>query len=443
MSSRARIVLFLLALSILSAFITGRDIFFNLTYMLGGLTLVSFLWSRVALRGVEVERAPRTNRAQVGQYFVERFRVINHSRLPKLWIEARDMSDLPGYRVTSVTVWLGFREPTEVGAHRSITVTVGLPPKHTREWNVRTLCTQRGRFQLGPLTVGSGDPFGLFPTQFDLPSRQHIVVLPYTAPLQSFPLPSGRLPGGEAMRQRTHQITPNAYTIRDYAPGDSLSRIHWKSTARLRQLMVKEFELDPLAEVWIILDADREVQYKRAAKAEERIVKVGEAYKLPPSTFEYGVAAAASLVRYFLALNRSIGLVSYGSMRHVSQPETGDAQQYRMLESLAVADAEGKHPLQDVLKIESPRIPQGSTVILITSSGSEKMVTGVRQLMHAGRQPILVMVEPTSFGASRGISGAVDSARKMGIPVRVVHFGDDLGEALGGPLRSMRYTQAA
>jgi uncharacterized protein (DUF58 family) len=443
MAARARVIFILLALSVLSALITGRDLFFNLTYMWGGLILISFIWSRLALRGIEVERIPWTNRAQVGQYFIERFQLSNRSRFPKLWVETRDLSDLLGYRVTTVSVWLGFRGQTEVGAHRSVTVTTGLPAHQVREWTIRTFCTQRGRFQLGPMTVGSSDPFGLFPVRKQIPSWQHIVVLPVTAPIRAFPLPSGRLPGGDALRQRTHQITPNASTVRDYVPGDSLSRIHWKSTARRRQLMVKEFELDPLAEIWIILDADKGVLFQRPPLADEQVVGVGETFKLPPSTFEYSVAVAASLAMHFLERDRSTGLVSYGQTRHVSQPETGNAQQFRLLESLAVVEAEGVHPLEDILKIESPRIPQGATVILISSSGSEQMLTGVRQLMHAGRLPILVMVDPASFGATWEISGLAESARKIGASVRVVRYGDSLGDSLGDPHRLAKSIRAA
>jgi uncharacterized protein (DUF58 family) len=443
MTGRARVVLLLLAFSLLSALITGHDIFFNLTYMWGGLIVISFLWSRIAIRGLKVDRIPWTNRAQVGQYFIERFRLVNQSRLPKLWIETRDLSDLPGFRVTTFTVWLGFRGPTQPGAHSAITVTTGLSPHQAREWTIRTLCSQRGRFQLGPMMVGSSDPFGLFPVQIDIASRQHIVVLPLTAPIRAFPLPSGRLPGGEALRQRTHQITPNASTVRDYVPGDSLSRIHWKSTARRRRLMVKEFELDPLAEIWIILDADPTVQFKRPPEEDEQVVEVGQPYKLPPSTFEYSVAVAASLVRHFLRRDRTTGLITYGAVRQVSQPETGDAQQFRLLESLAVIDAEGEFSLEDVLKIESPHIPQGATVILITSSGSENMISGVRQLMHAGRQPVLVMIDPSSFGATREILSAAESSRRIGIPVRLIRYGDDIGDALSAPSRPGRFTQAA
>jgi uncharacterized protein (DUF58 family) len=63
-----------------------------------------------------------------------------------------------------------------------------------------------------------------------------------------------RVTGGDALRRRTHYITTNASGVRDYAPGDPFNRIHWKSTARKDRLIVKEFELDPLADVWLILD---------------------------------------------------------------------------------------------------------------------------------------------------------------------------------------------
>jgi uncharacterized protein (DUF58 family) len=443
MSNRARLVTILFALSLTSALITGHDVYFNLSYMLGGLLIVSFIWSRFALQGVVVERTPWTNRAQVGRHFIERFMLANNSKIPKVWVETRDLSDLPGYKITTVTVWLGFRGPSQRGAHSAVTVTLGLYPHQARDWTIRTLCTQRGRFQLGPLTIRSSDPFGLFPSEKRLPTRQNIVVLPMTVPIGYFPLPSGRLPGGEALRRRTHQITPNASTVREYVPGDSLSRIHWKSTARRRELMVKEFELDPLAEIWIILDAYRDIQFERPTQAEEEVVQLGQPYRLPPSTFEYAVATAASLALHFMERNRAIGLVSYGQMRNVIQPETGTAHQSRLLESLAVVEPEGEYPLEDLLKIESPRIPQGATVILITSSGTESMISGMRQMMHAGKQPVLLLIEPSSFGGSENTLAASQAARRSNIPVREIRYGEPLSEVLSGQARPGRIFRAA
>jgi len=73
MSSRAGVVLGLLVLSLAGALISGREMFFDLAYLWGGLLIVSFVWSRTALSGVKLERHPRTLRAQVGHSFEERF----------------------------------------------------------------------------------------------------------------------------------------------------------------------------------------------------------------------------------------------------------------------------------------------------------------------------------------------------------------------------------
>ncbi len=99
-------------------------------------------------------------------------------------------------------------------------------------------------------------------------------MLPYIVDLDYFPFLPGLLPGGRALHRRTLEVSPHAAGVREYAPGDPLSRIHWKSTARRDHIMVKEFEQDPQADVWILLDAHRhshirEKQSKRQQPVEQ------------------------------------------------------------------------------------------------------------------------------------------------------------------------------
>ena len=54
---------------------------------------------------------------------------------------------------------------------------------------------ERGRFRLGPITLTSGDPFGLFRIKYHLAHTSNVVVYPNTVALRSFPLPIGMLPG--------------------------------------------------------------------------------------------------------------------------------------------------------------------------------------------------------------------------------------------------------
>jgi uncharacterized protein (DUF58 family) len=444
-SIRARIVLALFLLSLFGALATGRDLFYNLSYLWAGLLISSWLWARSALSGLIIKREPRSNRAQVGQLFVERFLLRNTSRIPKLWLEVRDTSDLPGYQVTTVTIGLGFRGKSDIEGHRMATVTVGLGPGRQRSWMARTLCTRRGRYRLGPILVQSADPFGLFPVTEQIPQSQHLVVLPMTVPVWSFPLPSGRLPGGDALRRRTHQITPNAVTVRDYAPGDSYNRIHWPSTAKQARLIVKEFEIDPYADVWLVLDAERDVQLnlpEEQIRAPEDFESTN-LYQLPPSTEEYSVSVVASLALHFLQRDRAVGLITYGAVRTSIQPDRGESQLFRMLESLAVLEAQGRNRLDEVIKVEGPAIPRGSTVILVTPAVDERFLSTAKQLEYGGRSVVLVLLEAESFGGATSSRGLINAARRLGFPVRLVQNGDPLTEALSSPIATGRLPEAA
>ena len=164
--------------------------------------------------------------------------------------------------------------------------------------------------------LASGDLFGLFHVSQRLPASDSLLVYPMMVDIHAFPNPVGWLSGGEALRRRTQQITANAAGVREYAPGDPLNRIHWLSSARRNRLIVKEFELDPLSEVWIFIDAYKQVQFALPSEAlqldERELWRPSVKIPLPPSTEEYSVSAAASLARYYIRHERMIGLVSAG-----------------------------------------------------------------------------------------------------------------------------------
>jgi uncharacterized protein (DUF58 family) len=424
------------AFCLFASLATGRQIFTGLTYLWGGLLVGSWIWSQLSLLGVSFARTPRSAGGQVGEIFEERFSLVNRSRIPKLWIEIEDQSDLPGLWMSPgrMSVEGHTTRPAAVrGGHRASQIVVGLGPRRELHWRVRTRCLRRGRFRIGPVRLNGGDPFGLFRTSHALHGWRHVVVLPMTEPLDSVQAPAGFLPGGGAMRLRTHQVTPNAAGVRDYAAGDGLNRIHWRSTARRGRLIAKEFELDPKVDVWIILDACHQVQaqlpFDWQSQGPDRL-RSRQAMMLPPATEEYGVALAASLARHFLERERAVGLMAYGRSRHISQAQSGEPQLYEILESLAVLEAQGSTLLEDVIRIESTRIPRGSSAILITPSTSSDLLAGVEELRQRGIQPLLALLDAQSFGGRSGTPGLAAAAERRGLAVRVIHYGDSLATAL-------------
>src|SRR5690348_1643481 len=260
------LVLFFFAIS------SGWTVLYKLTYVLLTLFVLSWLWARYSLRKLTFHRNTTTGRVQVGEIFDERLMLDNISILPKLWVQIADGSTLPGHRAGYVASMGGRKRAT---------------------WRARTVCKQRGRFQLGPVTATSGDPFGLFHRRITLTAPRDLLVLPRVLPISNFVLFTGGLPGrGRSSRRALHSTT-NATTIRDYTVGDALHRIHWRSTAHYNKLMVKEFDLDPALDVWIFLDLHDGVQ---AGEGEH-------------STEEYGVTIAATIANYLLRQDLSLGMI--------------------------------------------------------------------------------------------------------------------------------------
>ncbi|MCA9998943.1 MAG: DUF58 domain-containing protein, partial [Anaerolineales bacterium] len=329
------------------------------------------------------------------------------------------------------------QDDTTLPGHFSSHVVSNLGSRKSYSWRVTTICRQRGRYQLGPLRISTSDPFGLFPMERDLSATTNVVIYPLTFDIQQFALPIGLLPGGDALRRRTHYVTTNASGVRDYAPGDSFSRIHWRSSARRDRLVVKEFELDPLADIWIVPDMS---VYEHVAPKEalERLRQQDnlppwmqkDSFTLPGTTEEYTVSIAASLAQYFLRRDRAVGMLGYGQSNEVVQPDRGERQLNRILETLSVLSARGEVPLTDMLHAESHLFPRGTTLIVVTPTTRENWATAVRQLSRRGLRVVTVLVDPGSFGSSRSSIGLATLLEASGMAVYLVRNEDDITAVL-------------
>lgn len=417
---RSWVLIIILIISIAGALAVGHPIFFNLAYLFGSILILSFLWAWLNLHWVRVTRQTRANQVQVGGFIEERLIVKNTGPLPKLWLELSDESDLP--------------------LHRASRVVSNLGGKHQQSWHVRTPCYLRGRFMLGPVSISSSDPFGLFPLKKELPRNfsGHVVVYPLAVDLPEFNPPVGEQIGGEAQRRRTHYVTTNVSGIRDYVFGDSFNRIHWPSTARTGRLMVKEFELDPVADIWIFVDLERRVQ---AGLSGDQIQppelpkvhweKLPE-FELPASTEEYSVAIAASLSKHFINQNRNVGLITYPDAYHreIAQSDRGERQLTRIYEMLAVTRAHGTIPLYEVLAAETMSLSRNTTAIIITPSIDLEWVAAARNLNNRGIKVTAVVVDPGSFDMPFNSVEVEIELTASHIPHYVVRQGDPLDQAL-------------
>lgn len=402
----------LLIVCLLTGLFTGRAFFFNLAYLFGGLLFISYIWAWFAVRWIAIGRKTRTRRAQVGKSLSESFTIRNTSIIPRLWLEVRDHSDLPGHRASHVVPAMGARA--------------------SYRWYVETPCQVRGEFRLGPISLTSGDPFGLYITPRLIPATSRVIVYPATVAINKFELPMGTLSGGEAQRQRSHYVTTNAAGVRDYAYGDSFNRIHWKSTARKDKLVVKEFELDPLVDIWIFTDFSASSLVE--APGLQRIGQTGPVIPngpgIPPSTEEYSVVIAASIAQYFINIERAVGFAGYTPNREIHQPERGNRQMTHIFETLAVARSFSPYSLGQMLTLETQYLTRGTTLIIITASLDQNWVTEAQILARRGIRPMCILIDPSSFGGQGSVNDMRARLQLARIPTIVIRRGDDLTAVL-------------
>jgi len=231
------------------------------------------------------------------------------------------------------------------------------------------------------MVVRTGDPFGFFEAAATVGRPSVVTVFPRVFPLPRWRLPNANLEGTHSAPERTLQTTPLATTIRPYAPGDSFNRIHWRSTARLGEIQVKEFDLEQTADVWLFVDLDSAVQ---AGQGDQ-------------STVEEALRIAASVAHDAILENRAVGVTTSGH-RLVSIPaDRGPRQRMKIMQLLAAVEGDGRMPLAEVLLAGLPRLRQGMTAVVISASVDRNWVRALIGLRNRGVAAVVITLDALSY----------------------------------------------
>ena len=288
---------------------------------LGGAFLLSYIWARQLSRGLSGSRRLRFGWVAVGDRLSEEFEIRNESSLPALWVEVVDRSNVPGYEVAVV------RSVRENGRE---------------QWRQSAICHQRGLYRLGPWELKSADPFGFFEVSVRFEGSNDIIIHPPIHTQVPVPLPAGTSSGRVRARAQSWQATLNAATVREYHYSDPLHWIHWPTTAHREQLYTRQFDLDAAGDIWLLLDLQKDIQ-----------LGVGL-----DGTEEHAVLLAAALAAQGIDQNRPVALAAYGQQPHVIPPGRGQGQQWNLLRSLALVEADGQIDLSKALQDLSQLVRQ-------------------------------------------------------------------------------------
>jgi len=280
----------------------------------------------------------------------------------------------------------------------------------------------RGRYRLGEAEVSVEDPFGLSRRDQRLPDTGTLLVYPRLAKLASLFSERGLRSHGAGRVLLRRPAGFELHSVREYQDGESLRRVHWPSTARRQQLMVKELEDAPRDEIVVVIDAQD-----------------GFGAGTPPdSSFDAQVRAAGSILWTHARRGRNARLlVSSGAVDTVAIRSYG-RDWPRVMEALAAAEQSGTRPLEAFLADESGVAAHASDVAVVTAALRPTLVEALIGRAVNRQRVSVVYVDLPTFGVDDRRAVPLDSAAlrldAAGIPVARVRRGDDLAGVLGASL---------
>jgi uncharacterized protein (DUF58 family) len=273
----------------------------------------------------------------------------------------------------------------------------------------------RGHFALSDARLVLGDHLGLESISRAVdPSGFAVVVHPRLVEVETLFSEAGRM-GGHGRRLLLRRPAGfDLHSVREYTQGESLRRVHWPTTARTGQLMVKELEDAPRDSVAVVLDCDP-----------------GGAAGVPPdSSFDAAVRAAGSVLRHHVARARKSTLVTTGKDGVVQPISALEGDFDAALGILAAAEPNSLHGIASWLAELERRAHDAGEVVIVTAN-LEPAATEAILGAAARRLVSVVWIDAPSYVGkpTRAATGPLRLAA-AGVPVAVVRQGEDLTTAL-------------
>jgi len=283
----------------------------------------------------------------------------------------------------------------------------------------------RGRYRMDGAELLIADPFGLAEARIPLDRADQMLVYPRVYELEGL-FTDGGTPGGDRGRSMLHRTAGyDLHSIREHQVGESLRRVHWRSTARRRRLMVKELQDTPRDEACVLLDG-------------EAAALTGAA---PDSSFDMQVRAAASLLRRMSDAGQRSSLVIHAAQRSRCRLGFGSGDWAAVLGELAAVEATAPRPLAEFLG-ESSRGPDAvdaARVFVITAGMSAILAERILAMASSQCEPAVVWIDAASFAAAKRRKDTAPEAAALrltrsGVAVARIRAGDHVGQALSAPV---------
>jgi uncharacterized protein (DUF58 family) len=334
------------------------------------LVVIASLYVRLTRLDLQVDRSVHPARVHAGQLSRVEVRVRN--------LRGKD------------TPVLHLREPVTGTAGAELLVSP-LDQGAATTASYRLPTDRRGIVEVGPLQVIVDDPLGLAQAAVVASPKVEVTVYPRVDEIHPVPFTTGTDPlAGVLHPHHLGRVGDDFYALRPYVVGDDLRRIHWPSTARHDELLVRQQEEPWQGRTTVLLDV-------RRAAHDDR-------------TFETAVSAAASILTANSVRRDLVRLATTDGAD--SGFGAGSAHVQALLEHLAVVRASGGASLRAMLDLVQ-RDGQGALIVIVGQTASDELAATARLRQRFGlvrfvRVGGATPREPGGNGDARpGLSGSV------------------------------------
>jgi uncharacterized protein (DUF58 family) len=387
-------------LLLLAALLLESSLLAYAMYVLLALLFLSRWLARSWIGSLEATRTCQQLTAEIGERVPVEVTITNTGALPVPWLLAEDL--LPQFA-------LGKRFPHLKIKGKRLQIAM-LRSGATLEMKYQIECLMRGYFQIGPLTLESGDLFGLHRRFRVLTEPTFLLVYPRIVPLLGYDIASRRPIGDVRLTHRLYEDPTRIAGVRPYEAGDPLNRVHWRATARTGALHSKIHEPSTLSGATVLLDFHRAGYHQQ-----------GE-----PFRSELAVTTAVSMANAVYEMGQQIGLATNGrdavdriksegwehdprtrqaarataAMRDTNerlQPllvETrrGVEQLQRIREMLARVELTDGLSFAELVSETISRLPRDATILAVLPEVPEETAIALGNLRRAGLAVAVVLV---------------------------------------------------
>jgi uncharacterized protein (DUF58 family) len=293
-------------------------------------------------------------------------------------------------------------------------VNTSLNPKESFTHRETLVLKRRGYYELGEIEVNIQDVFGIYKLKRKIRSKTSLLVYPETVDLSSFIITAVEQSGELLVEDPAFQDRSRISSLRNYREGDSVKSIHWKLSAKLDHLVIKDYENRGDTHVAIFIDNYQKLFSKDIdRRLEDKAAEV-----------------ALSIVNYYISQNIPVSFQTQyeEELVHIEGQQKSHIKPF--MDFLARFKGNGAMDFNSFLNPKIDIITKDTTVIIITPNLDKSMGTLGILLKTKNLKPLFIVVTDKENNTGNLNLMVQESLRQEGVPIYLLDYKSNIKEVL-------------